>query len=104
MNATPAWLSLSRTARSTFVDTVLTPIFKKYASVRVRFYDVEAFSAACSDILMFETADLQAYTFVIDALRDSKVFTVPYFDVVGIYPAVEEGFNDYDAHLADQEP
>jgi hypothetical protein len=29
---------------------------------------------------------------LIDALRDSRVHTVPYFEVVGIFPAIEEGF------------
>ncbi|MPQ72264.1 Darcynin, partial [Pseudomonas sp. MWU12-2323] len=40
------------------------------------------------------------FYYLIDALRDSKVVTEPYFEFVDIIPAVEEGFRDYDAQLA----
>jgi len=35
--------------------------------VKVRWYDVEAFSTKASDIAVFETTSLQDYYFVIDA-------------------------------------
>ena len=49
-----------------------------------------------TDIAVFETTDLQAYTFLIDGLRDTAFFSEPYFDVVDIVPAVEDGYRDYD--------
>lgn len=65
----------------------------------MRYYDAEAFSAVCSDIMVFETEHLQDYTFLIEALRDSALFSRPYFRLKHIIPAVEDGFRDYEAHL-----
>lgn len=101
MDATPEWLSLSREERSAFVETELMPIYKKYSKVSVRMFDAEAFSAECSDIAMYETEDVEQYHFMIDAIRDTKIFSVPYFEIVSILPAVEEGYTRYDEHLKD---
>lgn len=97
MNATPAWLRLSRGERRAFNRDVLIPIFTQYPSVRVRLYDAEAFSARCSDIAVFETENIRDYYFVIEALRDSLIYTVPYFEIVDIIPAIEGGFEQYES-------
>ncbi len=99
MVATKDWLSLSRKQRNQFTEQVLNPIFEKYPSVNVRFYDVEAFSTLCSDIDVFETENIQDYYFLIDAIRDTEIFTVPYFEFVEIIPAIEGGFVEYEEHL-----
>jgi len=67
-------------------------------------YDVEAFSADCSDIIVYETDALKEYQFMIDAIRDTEIFTVPYFEIVRILPAVEDGFVDYANHLQGDSP
>jgi hypothetical protein len=100
MNATPAWLSLSRKERSDFTDSVLVPIYQRYPKVSARVFDVEAFSADCSDIVMYETESIQEYQFMIDAIRDTEIFTKPYFEIVRILPAIEEGYLEYDSHLS----
>jgi len=99
MQATKAWLSLSRDERSDYFSTTIGTILARYPSVVLRLYDAEAFSAKCSDIAVFETDIIQDYSFLMDALRDSDVFTVPYFVVVDIFPAIEEGFIDYQSSL-----
>ena len=99
MNATKEWLALSRKERNEFVETNLNPLFGKYSNVSVRFYDAEAFSTKCSDIAVFETSHLQDYYFLIDGIRDSKIFTVPYFEFIEIIPAIEGGFAEYEKSL-----
>jgi hypothetical protein len=99
LRATKAWLALTRAARNQFVEHELSSLFAKYGAVSVRFYDTEAFTARCSDIAVFETAELQQYYFLMDGLRDSKVFTVPYFDLLEIIPAIEGGFIEYEESL-----
>ncbi|WP_319024767.1 darcynin family protein [Microbulbifer hainanensis] len=101
LNATRHWLSLSREQRNAFFGGEVAGILARYPLVRVRFYDVEAFSGRCSDIAVFETDSLRDYRFVIDALRDSEVYTRPYFEVVDIFPAVEDGFEEYERQLGD---
>lgn len=99
MNATKAWLSLTRSERRDFSQNTMGEIFKKYPQVNVRLYDAEAFSASCSDIAVFETEYIQDYYYLIEALRDSAVYTVPYFEIVDIIPAIEAGFMQYEDQL-----
>ena len=97
LNSQPSWLALSRSERLGYIDETISPILARYPQVSLRFYDAEAFSGRCTDIAVFETADTRAYTFLIDALRDTAFLGLPYFQVVDIIPAVENGYQDYDA-------
>ena len=99
MRVHPNWLRLSRPERRRFEEDTLKPIYARYPEVRMRWFDAEAFTARCSDVAMFETESMQAFYYLIDALRDSKLMTEPYFEFVDIIPAVENGFRDYDAQL-----
>jgi hypothetical protein len=49
--------------------------------------------------MVFETADLRAYSFLIDALRDEAFFGLPYFQVLDVIPALENGYAEYDAEM-----
>src|SRR5689334_4239002 len=101
MTSTKEWLSLSRDERRRFVAEELQPIFAKYAGkVSARFLDAEAFTARCSDVTVFETDDLQQYYFLMEEMRDSKIFTVPYFIVNDIIPCAEGGFVSFEEELA----
>ena len=92
MNATRAWLALSHNERNDFTATVLAPLLGKYPNVSLRFYDTEAFTTKCSDIAVFETDSIPDFYALMDAIRDSGVFTVPYFEFVDIFPAIEADF------------
>jgi hypothetical protein len=96
LQSEPEWLRLSREARQRFLAEKIHPLLARYPAVTLRFYDAEAFSGRCTDIAVFESADLRAYTFLIDGLRDTAFFAQPYFSVVDIIPAVEDGYIDYD--------
>lgn len=87
LTATPAWLALSRSEREQFVADKLQPILATYSQVQLRFYDVEFFSARCSDIITFETDNLASYAALMDCLRDTPLFSTPYFTVNDILPA-----------------
>ena len=101
LNALPAWLSLSRQERSTaWQSPDIGAALSVPDSLSLRFFDAEAFTAMCSDVLMVETRDIDAYNDFIEAVRDSPVFAKPYFDLVAIIPALEEGFRRYEARRA----
>lgn len=100
LNALPAWLSLSRPGRRAFLGQVIEPILAAHPATRMRYYDAEAFSGRCSDIAVFETEDVLDYSDLVEDLRDSAFFAAPYFAVVDIIPAIENGYLDYDARLA----
>jgi hypothetical protein len=97
LNALPAWLSLDRAARRDFHARVLAPILAAHPATTLRYYDAEAFSGRCSDIAAFETEDPQDYSDLVEDLRDTAFFSAPYYQVVDIIPAIENGYLDYDA-------
>ncbi len=99
VRTTPQWLSLSREARMTFADKVFKPVVGKFPAVSLRYFDAEAFSARCTDVLMWETTDPSQYNFMVDALRDTPMYSVPYFEIVDIIGAVEDSYAAYDEHV-----
>jgi len=100
-----AWLALTRQQRQDFLATTVRPILARYPQVRLRYYDAEAFSGRCTDMAVFETSDLGAYQFLVDGLRDSPFLGLPYFAVVDIVMAVEDGYRAYNqAHGVSEDP
>lgn len=96
VRALPAWLRLSREKRTQIRFNEIGPLLEQYPQVAARSFDAEAYHARSSDVFMFETADLRAYYFLIEALRDGSIFSVPFFEVVEIIPAIENGFRQYE--------
>ena len=95
LRSAPSWLAISREGRAEFIATTIRPIFARYPQVSLRFYDAEAFTGRITDVAVFETTDLRAYYFLIDALRDTPFLGLPHFEVVEIVPAVEDGYLEY---------
>ena len=99
LRALPAWLALPRTERDAVAaEALLLADFDRAGSLR--FFDAEAFTARCSDIAMVTTADLQAFYFAIERLRDTALFATPYFELVSILPCIENGFQHFAAEAA----
>lgn len=95
----PAWLALPRPERRSITGDILAQCQTFAPDTRFRFFDAEGFSATCTDILLLEAPDLRRYSFVIELLRDSRLFSTPYFDLVDIIPALEDGYLDYENQL-----
>jgi chlorite dismutase len=97
MTATPSWLGLTHEKRTAFTTEHIQPLLEKYRDhVHVRFFDAEAFAARCSDFVIFTTLDLRAYYFLIEELRDTAMFTAPYFVVNDVLIGLENGYRDFE--------
>ena len=96
LRATPAWLSLTRAQRRDVVAQHLTPLLERSPELRTRHFDAEAFTTVCSDVMLVETIDPAHHYAFIERLRDSPLITVPYFELVHIIPAIEDGFRSFD--------
>jgi hypothetical protein len=90
VKTTNTWLQISVQERFEFKENVITPILKKFPSVKMRFFDSEAFSGHVTDVLMWETSNVLKYQFLIEELRET-LFWGTYFEVVEIIPAIEDG-------------
>lgn len=105
LRSSPAWLAKDRAARGAFVETIVRPIFAARPEVSMRYYDAEAFHGRCTDLMVFETADLLAYNDLIEALRDTDLLGgVPYFEVVDVIPALEDGWRAYEGRAGLAQP
>jgi hypothetical protein len=91
VRALTPWLALAPSDRFSYVDRVIRPIMAAHPNVRLRFFDSEAFNARISDVMMWESDDLAAYSSLIEALRET-LFWDHYFQVVEIMPSIENGF------------
>lgn len=96
LRALPAWLALSRKERAEISENALHIAFA-HDALTFRFFDAEAFSARVSDIAMIEAEQAENYYFAIERLRDTVLFSVPYFEMVEIIPAFENGFQAFEA-------
>jgi hypothetical protein len=91
----PAWLALPRQARQV-KEAAARALLARHPEVALRWFDAEAFSADCTDVLQVEVADPWAWYRCWEELRDSELFTVPYFVTVRIVAAVEDGYKRFE--------
>jgi len=104
MNATSDWLSLSRDERSVFVNENLMPIIQRVSkTVTVHFFDSEYFHATVSDFMIVSTTNLDDYKLLIELLRDSKIYGVPYFEIKDIIVGQENLFEEFNEKLKQEE-
>lgn len=100
MNATPDWLALTRNERSKFVEKDLLPIIQQVSNtVKVRFYDSEYFHASVSDFMIIKTNVLDDYKMLIELLRDTKTYSIPFFEIKDIIVGQENLFEDFNEKL-----
>jgi hypothetical protein len=86
------WLGFSVDERFRQLAEHLEPIVKKHApDVRLRFYDVEFYSARVTDLWMWEANSHHAYQLLIEDLRESP-FWDRYFEIVEILPGIENAY------------
>jgi hypothetical protein len=90
----PAWLALNPAERFAFLGETITPILRRHPAVRMRFFDVEAYSARSSDVVMWQTETLAQYESVVENLRETR-FWDDYFAVLDILPGRENAYADH---------
>ena len=63
LRATEQWLRLTREARRHLSDEHVGGALKRFPALKLRYFDAEAFSAECSDIMLIETGNTDAPAF-----------------------------------------
>jgi chlorite dismutase len=96
---TREWLQLDPPARFAFLGEVIAPVLAANPTVRMRFFDSEAFAADVTDVVMWETNDVMAYQKVVEELRETR-FWDTYFEIVRIVASIENAY----AHHYDVAP
>jgi len=97
LRTTRDWLELSRGRRAAVIAEHVAPLLGRYASTTsLRWFDAEAFSADPTDIAVVTTTALQDWYDLYEELRDSPLWTVPYFTTERIVLALEQGFEGFE--------
>lgn len=96
VKTTPEWLGFSVEYRFELMRSQMEPILKKYADqVRMRFFDIEFYSARVTDLWMWEASSHHAYEMLVEELRETP-FWDRFFSIVEILPGVENAYaNNY---------
>jgi hypothetical protein len=96
VKTTREFLGVSIDTRFALIKEHLEPLLLKYKdTVRLRFYDVEFYTARVTDIWMWEAASHQAYELLVEELRETPLWD-HYFAILEILPGVENAYaNNY---------
>jgi hypothetical protein len=75
----------------------VAPVFARFADrIQVRWVDVEAFTARCSDLLLCSMASALEQHALLEALRDTRLFSDGYFELVDVLFGIDEGYRWYE--------
>jgi len=102
VRALPAWLALPREDRNKIASTAFEAANPR-GELSIRHFDAEAFSAPCSDVMLVENVSPAAHYAFIERLRDTPLFGHPYFEMLSIIPAVEDGFRQFEADTLERD-
>ncbi len=92
VKTTVEWLGHPVDERNQIAREKLTPVLRKHApGVRMRFFDIEFYSARVSDIWMWDCKDHHSYQMLVEELREGP-FWDRYFQIVEILPGVEDAY------------
>jgi hypothetical protein len=91
------WLQFSIDQRFDMLRKHVEPILHKHHErVRLRFYDVELYTARVTDIWVWDAIDHHSYELLVEDLRETP-FWDRYFAIVEILPGVENAYaKNYD--------
>ncbi len=97
VKTTPEWLGFPVEKRHELAKAQLTPVLEKHRDkVRLRYFDIEFYSARVTDLWMWEARDHHAYELLVEELRETP-FWDRWFEVVEILPGVEDSYaKNYD--------
>lgn len=92
VKTTVEWLGHSVDDRNRIAREKLTPVLQRHVpGVRMRFFDIEFYSARVSDIWMWDCKDHHSYQMLVEELREGP-FWDRYFQIVEILPGVEDAY------------
>jgi Darcynin, domain of unknown function len=92
VKTTPEFLGHTIDKRFSLLKEHVEPLLHKYRdNVRLRFYDVEFYSARITDIWMWEATNHHDYELLIEELRETP-FWDRLFSILEILPGVENAY------------
>ena len=94
----PTYLQLSRETRLEKWQ-MMQGIIRAHPGVSVTRNDAYAFSGECSDFVICRLNSMFEYHCMWEELKDSELFTTPYFYITRVLLGMENAFEAYDASI-----
>ena len=94
----PSYLQLSREIRAEKWQMMLG-IIRAHPNVSVTWNDADTFSGECSDFVICRFKVMFDYHCMWEELKDSELFTTPYFHITRVLIGMENAFEVYDETL-----
>jgi len=92
------YLQLSRESRAEKWK-MMQGIVASHPDVELVWHDADAFSGECSDLVICRFRETYAYHAMWEELKDSELFTTPYFHITRVLIGMENAFEAYDRDL-----
>lgn len=96
--AEPAWLALSREERNMKALSARS-VLSRHAEVAVRWLAADGLGGHYTDMLLCEMDGLWPYHRMMEELRDSELFSRPYFRIVDVQLGLENAYEAYEREL-----
>jgi hypothetical protein len=93
LRALPAWTRLDAEARDAVADDALLRLCREHPRVQLRFY--EAGPGPCTDLLVWDAADVPAWQAAHAALRSHALLAGGYFELLDLIRATPDGWRDF---------
>ncbi len=74
-------------------------IIRAHPGVSMTWNDADAFSGECSDFVICRFNSMFVYHCMWEELKDSELFTTPYFHITRVLLGMENAFEAYDASI-----
>jgi hypothetical protein len=94
VKTTPDWLALPPEERFGFLGTYIEPLLAEHPALGMRFFDTEFFNGDVTDVIVFNTTELDSYRSVVEGLRETP-FWDRYFHVVDVFLGIENAYAAY---------
>ena len=92
LTVTAAWLELDRDGRDEIISSSLLPALRAHAhTTTLRWFDADAYSASPTDVAMISTSDLGDWSELLSTLKDSPLFSTPYYRLDRVIVTDEAG-------------
>lgn len=96
--AEPAWLALPREERN-MKALAGRAVLSRHAEVKVRWLDADGIGGRYTDMLLCEMDGLWSYHRLMEELRDTELFSRPYFRIVDVQLGLENAYEAYEREL-----
>lgn len=99
----PAWLALPREKRRELASDLYSIIGKYSDTVKVKFFDADAFGGGYTDFVICETTDLKQYHYMWEEIRDTAAYSHGYLKIKDVVMGIQSAYQLFETEVLKME-